>query len=210
LVTLWLCVRPASARVGLGATSQTNRSVPIPPREDFARCMTSISCRLAMSAATDLTKSMCRRHPGPPITLAASDGQIVRSGSRCRASAPIAASARARRLSSSGSSHHGAPRSPKATLAACTPLPCEPHAIRITGTFRRADRTSSRHQLIHELFPKRRRNRGIGPPPASPVESAPPCVVVQTGALPTTGRSERIGCGAFPPSSKGPRRVVQG
>jgi hypothetical protein len=84
------------------------------------RCVTSISCRSAMSAATVLTSSMCRRQPGPPITRAASDGQMVRSGSRCRASTAIAASARARRLSSSGSSHHGVPRSPKATFAACT------------------------------------------------------------------------------------------
>ncbi len=146
-----------------------------------------------MSATTDLTGPMCRRHPGPPITRAASDRQIVRSGRRCRASAPIAASARARSLSSSGSSHHGAPRSPKATLAAWT-RGREPDAIRITSTVRRSDRTSGRHQLVHELFPKRRRNRGIGPPPAPAVDRDPHCVVVHTRVLPTTAGSAPDTC----------------
>lgn len=118
------------------------------PERTAPRCTTSISCRSAISAVTDLTSSMWRRHPGPPITRAASERQMVRSGSRCRASAAIAASARVRRLSSSGSSHHGAPRSPNAILAACTrcraiPKRSPSSARFATPTSRRADINSS-------------------------------------------------------------------
>lgn len=73
-----------------------------------------------MSAATSRTRSMCRRQPPPPMTRAASDGQIVRSGARWRVSTSITASARARLSPSLTSPHHGAPRSPSASFAAWT------------------------------------------------------------------------------------------
>ena len=65
-----------------------------------------------------------RVHRAPPrlapTTRAASLGQIVFSGSRCRSSVRMVAASRSARPSALGGSHHGSPRSPSATFASWT------------------------------------------------------------------------------------------
>ena len=203
MATLSLCVWAASGRVGLGATSQTNRSAPITPRQDFAPLQDIDQLPVGHVGGNGPHQD---HMPAPPGSTDHSGGV----GRTDRAiGKPMSSERTDCRLGTSAEAlvvWLVPPRSAafaQGDLGCVYPLPSEPHAIRITRTVRRADRTSSRHQLVHELLSERRRNRRIGPPPAAAIDRDPPCVVVHTPALPTTGRSERIGCVA-PPSSRAP------
>jgi hypothetical protein len=136
--------------IGSATTSRTgcHQLLPRPRRTGptaVARSMsvpcwrTTMTCWRASSAATALVSSIKSRQEGPPTTRAASLGQIVASGLRCRSSTRIVASRRARWPRGVGS-HHGSPRSPKATLASFT----RGRAVAgSTRTSRRADISSA-------------------------------------------------------------------
>ena len=101
---------PRASRTGPTATP-TSTSAP--------RCRTTMIPSRANSAATSRAASIKSRHDPPPTIRAASLGQMVASGRRCRNSARTAAASRARWPPGVGS-HHGSPRSPSATSASRT------------------------------------------------------------------------------------------
>ena len=175
-----------SARVGLGATAQTNRSVPIPPCDDFAPLQDVDQLPVGHVGGDGPHQVHVSAPPGPTDHsggVGRTDRAVGKPMSREHADCRLGTSAEALVLGLIP------PRSAafaQGDLGCVYPLPGEPHTIRLTGTFRRRDRASGRHQLVDELFPKRHRNRRVAPSPASAVDRDPSCVVVHAPAIPTT------------------------
>ena len=102
---------------------------------------------------------------------------MVRSGARWRASVRVTAPSRSVRAAALGDSHHGAPRSPNATFAACRRSPRAPFRLHVCDALRLPDRAPSRHQLVDHLRAKRFGECGVGRAPPAPVDDDPPTIV---------------------------------
>lgn len=83
-------------------------------------CLTRRVPSSSSTAATSRADSISPRQPWPPTTRAASLGQIVDSGARCRSSARMVAARRVLLPSCDGCSHQASPRSPSAVFASRT------------------------------------------------------------------------------------------